>query len=401
MAEELITVEEALERVLKSKIELKVEQVNIKDAVGRVLAEEIHADRDFPPFDRVMMDGIAISFDQYKKGQREFSITGLQAAGTIQDKLIDTKACIEVMTGAIAPQNTDTVIPYESLQIKNGVAKITSEYITKGKNIHKKATDRKKDEKLIEVGVRITPAEVGVLATVGKYEISVFCQPSIAIISTGDELVDIEDVPEGHQIRKSNSLTLLGALREEGLEADLFHLKDNKEEVEEKLRNILKNYQVLLLTGGVSKGKKDYIPEVLSELKAKTLFHRVAQRPGKPIFFGETDTSVIFGFPGNPVSAFICFYKFFKTWYRSLFNENEIDSYVLLQEDIEFEPRLTYFVQVKLSSDNEGRLWALPVSGHGSGDLANLLKADGFIELPAEKSSFTKGSSYPLIRFRF
>ncbi|MGK7389053.1 MAG: molybdopterin molybdotransferase MoeA [Candidatus Cyclobacteriaceae bacterium M2_1C_046] len=400
-AEKLISVDEALHLVLKEQIKKRTETVELKRCMGKILAEDISADRDFPPFDRVMMDGIAIQYKKYEEGVRKFPVSALQPAGAEQAILEDNNTCIEVMTGSLLPKNTDTVIPYEKIKIENGVAIISGEGVEKGKNIHQKGNDRKKDEKLIIKDTKISAAEVGILATVGKSEVKVYQSPSIAVISTGDELVDVNQEPELHQIRKSNSWSLYGALVKEGLDADLFHLKDDRNEIKEKLKNILNNYQVLLLTGGVSKGKKDLIPEVLNELKVKTKFHRVAQRPGKPLFFGKRSEAVVFGFPGNPVSTFICFYKYFLKWYRSSYNLRALSSYAVLSEDIEFKPELTYFVQVKLSEGDEGRLMATPVPGHGSGDLANLLYADGFIELPGDKSSFNKGSVYPLINFRF
>lgn len=399
--ENLISVEEALEIVRKNNFLKDQETVEIKSCTGRILAEDILADRDFPPFDRVMMDGIAIAYQAYEKGIREFPIAALQPAGADKAVLEDEKNCIEVMTGAVLPENADTVIPYESLEIKMGKAVIVTDAQEKSKHVHKKGTDRKKGDLLVKKRAKITPAEVGILATVGKSLVKVYKKPSIAIISTGDELVDVDMVPEPHQIRKSNSLALCGALINEGLNADNFHFNDEKDEIFNKLKNILENYQVVLLTGGVSKGKKDYIPDVLAELKVKMLFHRVAQRPGKPLYFGTTKKAVVFGFPGNPVSTFICFYKYFLSWYRSAYGFSSLPSYAILNEDVEVKPALTYFLQVKLSTDEDGRLVAQPVPGKGSGDLANLVEADGFIELPADKSSFTKGSVYPLICFRF
>lgn len=399
--DKLISVEEALNFVLKEKLKKRTEEVGLRECMGKILAEDIYADRDFPPFDRVMMDGIAIQFKAYQEGEREFPVAALQSAGAEQARLEDNKKCIEVMTGSMLPINTDTIIPYEHIKIENGVAKIIIKNVEKGRHIHKKGTDRKKGDKLILKDTKISSAEVGVLATVGKTDMQVYQNPSIAIISTGDELVDVDEKPELHQIRKSNSWSLYGALKDEGLDADIFHLQDDKKEIKEKLGNILDHYQVLLLTGGVSKGKKDYIPEVLSELKVKTKFHRVAQRPGKPLFFGTGDDTLIFGFPGNPVSTFICFYKYFIKWYKSAYNLREISSYAVLSEDMEFKPELTYFMQVKLKEGEDGRLMATPVPGKGSGDLANLLHADAFIELPSDESSFNTGSVYPLIRFRF
>lgn len=398
--EKLISVDKALKLLLKESVKPSYEVVPLQDSINRILGEDISADRDFPPFDRVMMDGIAIKYESYEQGQREYKVTAFQPAGTIQNKLHDHEACIEVMTGSILPVEADTVIPYENVEINNGKVVINSDYIIQGHHIHKLGSDRKKGDLLLKKHSRITPAEVGVLATAGKHEVKVLESPKIAIVSTGDELVDVDVIPAAHQIRKSNVYSLLAALEDLKLSADVFHLRDDQKEIDEKLDNILSNYEVVMLSGGVSKGKKDFLPEALNKLKIKTKFHRVAQRPGKPMFFGTGKNTIVFGFPGNPVSTFVCCYRYFYSWFYKNYKITHSEICAMLEEDLEFSPSFTYFLTVKLSYDKEGHLCAKPIPGHGSGDLANLLNADGFLELPATKSSFKKGEVYPLIQFR-
>jgi len=208
----MITSEEAKHIILNSTQEFGVEEIPFIKCVGRILKETIVADRDFPPFNRVSMDGIAIDFNAFQKGQRVFKIEGIQPAGSAQISLQNSENCIEVMTGAVLPKNTNAVIRYEDVEIKNDVARIIINEVFDFQNIHEKGKDRKVGETLIEKNTIISAAEIGVFATVGKSTIKVAKQPKIMILSTGDELVDVNEKPEEHQIRRSNVFTLVAAL---------------------------------------------------------------------------------------------------------------------------------------------------------------------------------------------
>ena len=213
----MVSVEEATSIILSHLFIPTIEKVEISKAIGRILAQSIEADRDFPPFDRVSMDGIAIPFEAYQKGVRSFGIQDVQAAGRPQLKLTEASKCIEVMTGAMLPEGTDTVIRYEDLEIKNKLAVISTHEIIKGQNIHIRGIDARKKDKLLSAGLKICPAEVALFASIGKSHVEVYASPRVAIISTGDELVGIDEIPLAHQIRKSNSYALQAALGELGL----------------------------------------------------------------------------------------------------------------------------------------------------------------------------------------
>ena len=222
------------------------------------------------------------------------------------------------MTGAVVPFETDAVVMYEEVVIKDDIASL-KKIPVRGQNIHQRGSDHLKGDVLIEKNTKITPAEMGILATVGKNRVLVQKLPRVAIISTGNELVDVEQHPLIHQIRKSNSYSLFGALQELGITPMLLHIADDIDLLRQKLSYVMDEMDVLILSGGVSKGKFDYIPQVLSELGAEKIFHRVAQRPGKPFWFGVNDNSktLIFSFPGNPVSTYYNFYLYFKPWLLS------------------------------------------------------------------------------------
>ena len=246
----------------------------------------------------------------------------------------------------------------------------------------------------------ISPAEISVLATVGKDEVVVARQPKVMIISTGDELVEVESIPLNHQIRRSNVYALNALLKGWNLEADQVHLRDDKEQLKEKIAGIIENYDVCIFSGAVSKGKFDYLPEVLDSLGVIKKFHRVNQRPGKPFWFGKKDKKTFFAFPGNPVSTYLNCIKYFYPWYRKSMGLNYTnETMAVLEADFQFNPALTYFLQVEVLN-KEGVLYAKPIAGHGSGDLANLLECNAFLELPADRSSFKKGEAFPVLFYR-
>ena len=397
---ELTTVKDALHIILKSSEEFGIEEVDFINSVGRVLKEDIVADRDFPPFNRVSMDGIAIAAEAFNKGIRSFNIEGVQAAGSPQLTLQNTNNCIEAMTGAMLPKNTDVVIQYELLEIKNGIATVNLDAVKSFQNVHLKGLDRKEKDVLIPKNTLITPAEIGVFATVGKTRVKVAKQPKVMIVSTGNELVEVAKTPAEHQIRRSNVFALVSLLEKLNIKAKTAHILDDKKTLETKIASFLSEYDVLLFSGAVSKGKFDFIPEVLDNLGVEKLFHKVKQRPGKPFWFGKKGIKTVFAFPGNPVSTFVSCLKYFYPWYNKSVGLNfENGQEAILSEDFYFKPNLTYFLQVKLHQ-NEGKLIATPIAGKGSGDLANLVDADAFLELPDDSSNFTKGQVFPLIMYR-
>jgi molybdopterin molybdotransferase len=396
----MVTVGEASHIIFNHLTTRKEVVLDILDCRGKVLAESILADRDFPPFDRVSMDGIAIQFSAWQSGIRSFSIEGLQAAGQDQKQLRNGSNCIEVMTGAVLPGGCDTVIRYEDVRIEDKRATVETENIGPGQSIHKRSADARRNDTLLEPGLLLTPAEVALLASVGKSKVNVYAYPKAAIISTGDELVDIDQVPKNHQIRSSNTFALQSAMAEMGWQADRFHVEDDRLVMEQSLRKILGGCDVLILSGGVSKGKFDFVPGVLKQVGFEVLFHQVSQRPGKPFWFGKTSAGkVAFALPGNPVSTFMCFYKYIKPWILKSLGIQILPDYAILAEDFSFTPNLTYFLQVSVKKES-GRMMAYPVAGGGSGDFANLKNVTGFLELPLGKNVFNAGEVFPYLAFR-
>lgn len=392
----MITYDEAFRRVMLYTKDFGEETVPLLDSTNRVLAESIHADRDFPPFNRSTKDGIAINYATFEKNGNTFNIEGVLPAGVPQQKLLDINNCFEIMTGAVLPSNTDTVVMYEDVEIKDDVATVKS-VINEGQNIHFKGSDKKEGVALLDKGTLITPAEIGILASVGKLNVLVKKLPKICVISTGDELVPVAVKPLPHQIRTSNVISLQAALQNEKIVADHLHIADNKEILEEKLSEAVTKYNILLLSGGVSKGRFDFIPEVLEDLGVEKIFHKVLQRPGKPFWFGihESLKTAVFSFPGNPVSTFVNFHVYFKPWLKNSMGLFYSDKCVILKNEVQMpSSSLTLFHPVKIKWD-EGKLFATTIDNNGSGDLTCLTEADGFICLAAQELSYEKGALVP------
>jgi molybdopterin molybdotransferase len=397
----MISVEEAEKIIFEHILSQNTEGVMLQKTVGRVLAEDLVADRDFPPFNRVTMDGIAIHFDSFKNGQCVFEIENTQAAGAPALILTDKTHCIEVMTGAMLPEGCDTVIRYEDLKIADKKAEIQIQNIDYQQNTHKKGSDRKQNDVLILRGLKITAAEISTAATIGKATLKVVKKPTVAVISTGDELVDIPDTPLPYQIRRSNVYAIAALLDDAfKIEAQLFHFVDDKALIVKGLETILNDFDVVILSGAVSEGKFDFVPNALHDLGVQKLFHKVSQRPGKPFWFGKLDQkAVVFALPGNPVSTFMCACRYVLPFIEASMGLEPVRTSGVLLEDVIFKPDLTYFVPVKIISYHHAPI-VKALTGNGSGDLANLNEADGFLELPRDKTEFKAGESYPLIRYR-
>ncbi|MEA1785346.1 molybdopterin molybdotransferase MoeA [Arenibacter sp. GZD96] len=392
----MITFAKAYDHVLAAQRHYGTEEVPLFRALGRVLAEPVYADRDFPPFDRATKDGIAIAFKGLQHGS-QFRIVGVIAAGTAQGALNNMECCLEIMTGAVLPKNADTVVMYEDISIENDSV-ILHNIPEKGANVHYQGSDTKKGSVVLEANSKITAASIGVLASVGKASVLVKKVPKITLVSTGDELVEVDQIPLPHQIRKSNVHSLFALLGHEGITPNLRHMPDDKAVLRRELADALRESDLLLLSGGVSKGKFDFIPEILSELEVTKIFHGVLQKPGKPFWFGHHQASgkLIFSFPGNPVSTFVNYHVYFKDWLATSLGLAVPKGTVKLRESAKVSGSLTRFMGVKVQLE-DGVLWAWPINENGSGDLTSLVWVDGFVRLSPKEETYDKGSVVPFV----
>jgi molybdopterin molybdotransferase len=377
----MVSVEEAL-RIIK----MHMPQWGNESAA---LDENILADRDYPPFNRVMMDGIALSSALYREGKRSFKISGIVPAGAPQAILEDVTSCVEIMTGAPLPVGAHFVIPYEHLRIEDHIATITIEMDRPDMdNVHVKGSDCKKGDVLLHAGAGMNGPHWGIAASVGHMNLKAKRQPKILVISTGDELVPVSSTPLDHQIRTSNSYAIAASLKMFGhTDVEIAHLPDDVATIRDHYQSASKENDILIYSGGVSKGKFDHLPDVWKSSGVDEHFHGVTQRPGKPLWFGvdhQAKTAVL-GLPGNPVSSLVCLHKYFLSGKKI---------YAQLTSSIIFKKDLTYFVPVKISFDPLGILMATPLPMKNSGEFSALAGSDGFVELPKDKNEFKSGESF-------
>lgn len=391
----MITSKKAAEIVASQSRDYGVETVPYDVAVGRVLAEDLVADRDLPPFDRSTMDGIAIKYVDFARGQRAYRVVAVLAAGSSPDFQLKAGECVQIMTGAAVPDSADVIVPIEEVTLGREVATVNAESVSKNQFIHLRGNDAGAGEIIVRTRQIITPNVIPVAASVGKTQLVVARGPRIVVISTGDELVDVAAQPTPYQIRRSNRYAIQAALLP--YQTATLHVDDDPVLLREQLTTSLDEYDVVIMSGGVSKGKFDYIPTVLEDLSVEVLFHGVKQKPGKPLLFGVRGDTVVFALPGNPVSTTMCTHKYVLPWLRASLGLHVSDIYAILDNDVAFEPDLDYFLQVKLTISEEGELRARPIKHNGSGDYTSLAEANGFIELPRGKIHYNQGEVYRVI----
>lgn len=400
---DFVTVAEAEDIIGRNLKDYGVEEIPCHQALGRVLAENLYADRDLPPFNRATVDGIAIKSEAYHRGVRSFSIEQVQAAGEEPKDIDHKEGCIEIMTGAAVAGSLDTVIRYEDISIENSIAAIGEIPVFAGMNIHARGKDKRQSDLVAEAPTVISPELLGLAASIGRVRLKVKKLPRIVIISTGDEMVPPESTPTPYQLRRSNGLVIRSALEKYQIKADTLHLNDDKILIQNTLSTCLENYDILLMSGGVSMGKFDYVPTALESLGVEKLFHKVKQRPGKPFWLGSfRGKQLVFAFPGNPVSVFMCLNRYFLPWLeKSLGLSGPGYVRAMLDKDISFKPAIQYFIQVRLHISDKGLLMASPFDSNGSGDYSNLIYAQAFMELPSDREEFKKGELFRIWRYNY
>lgn len=398
----MLTTAEALQAVLANSAAARIEKIAADQATGRVLRETIVAERHQPPFDRVMMDGIAFAWSDYEAGKRQFPIQAMQAAGD-RALSLDRGHCIEIMTGAALPENANCIVPVERLTVADGEACIEDAYaVEKDRFIHPEGSDYRKGAHLLTAGTRISPLDIAIIASAGATAVDVSAKPVIRVISTGNELVPAGKTIEDHQVRMSNGPAIVSLLESHGYRDTRHdHIMDDVDSLRDRLREHLDEADVLILSGGVSMGKADYVPAVLSELGVEVVFHKVSQRPGKPMWFGiGPNEQRVFALPGNPVSALVCCRQYvISSLEKSSAVVQRAPEFAALASNVSFKPELTCFQPVKLVSSAAGQQLAMPVKTNTSGDFASLSGTDGYVELPSEQTEFSAGTPVFLHRW--
>jgi molybdopterin molybdotransferase len=401
---------EAAQRAIESHwAPAPIEQRPLDQCTGQILRQDVYAERDNPPFDRVCMDGIAINSAALTRGLRQFTVEAMQAAGSPPLNLQNGENAIEVMTGAILPGGTDCVIPMEQYDAAigaDGVGEVASlkDAVQSApfRNVQRRGEDSQPGVAMLKAGTRLRAPEIAVVASAGLANIAVSRQPNFMVVSTGDELIEPGQPIAAHQVRRSNAYAIVAALRTRGFEQiGNDHIADNEEALTDRLRQHLLTRDVLILSGGVSKGKFDLVPKVLKKIGVREVFYQVAQRPGMPMWFGVGPTGqVVFGLPGNPVATLVCLTRYvIPGALKAMALQPASQEQLALASPVTAGRAFTQFVTVTVQLDSKGRLTASPRRTNGPGDFLGLAGTDGFLELPAQPGGFPEGFVAPLYRW--
>jgi molybdopterin molybdotransferase len=382
---------------------LPIESLPVAQCAGAVLRENVYAERDQPPFDRASKHGIALASGAAVGGRRQFRLQATQAAGEPPLTLASPEHCIEIVAGAMLPAGCDCVVPVEGIRISAGSAQLEAAALaTPWNNVHRRASDQRQGALLLATGTVLHAPEIAVAASAGMARLRVSGQPSIIVISTGTELVEPGEPIAPHQIRRSNAYAVAAALRERGFQRVAEdHIDDDPVQLRARLGRHLRTHEVLVLSGGVSMGQRDLVPQALTELGLECILHGVAQRPGQPMWFGTTSEGrAVFALPGNPVSTLVCLSRYvLPALYAAMGVRSEGSERIALAAPLDWSEPLTGFMPVRVSHDEWGRPWATPCPTNGSGDFTSLALTDGFVELPPGPASLNKGFLTRLYRW--
>jgi len=393
----MITVDEALKIVLDNVAALGVERTSIVNALGRVLAEEIRSPRDIPGFDNSAMDGYAVRAADVEAASESSPVRLIVletvGAGVMPSLRVGARQAVRTMTGAPIADGADAIVPVERTRGTEAEIEILAP-AEKGTFVRPRGEDLKLGELVFSPGKVLSASDLGMLASLNRSMVDVYRRPRVAIVATGDELVDVDTVPSGAQVINSSAYALAAAVRETGGEPIMLKVaRDRPEEVRARLAEALA-FDVVLTTGGVSVGQFDHVKVVLDELGLRQLFHGVAQRPGRPLKFGTIGGRPIFGLPGNPVSTMVCFYLYVRPALRRMTSRSDLGLPRIMAQcasDIPTANNLTEFVRVTLSRRN-GEVYATPTGNQSSGVLSSLSRAHGLLIGPARERVLKAGS---------
>ncbi|MEO1856679.1 MAG: molybdopterin molybdotransferase MoeA [Rubritalea sp.] len=361
--------------------------ITLDQAFGKLLRRPVIADRNIPPFDRAMMDGIAI----HSSAQRgSLTIEAVQAAGLPALTLQSTNACLEVMTGAPVPIGCDCVVPIEEVTMTNGQATISAEYsYAPGNFIHKEASEHLAGDIMLEAGTELGAAELAIAASCGASTLYVSRTPQIHLITSGDEVIPPEGTPEPFQIRASHPIAIQSAIHSENLGTVTHtHIPDDELATRDALQHSIATADILILTGGVSKGKFDYIAPLLNEIASAAVFHGISQRPGKPFAYFESPIP-IFALPGNPLSVMACLARYVLPALKFHLGIPNGVKNLPLSTLAPLHPKLTQLLAGRIE---DGIIY--PSSPKNSGDYAAVLGCHGVIEIPSSTTARPAGAHY-------
>ncbi|MHB8941826.1 MAG: molybdopterin molybdotransferase MoeA [Desulfobacteria bacterium] len=393
----MLTYEEARQRILDRLSPLGVERIPLDAAAGRSLAGEVRAPGDLPPWDNSAMDGYAVRSEDCR-GEAVLAIAGYQTAGGPDAAAVPPGGAVRIMTGAPIPQKCDAVVPFEDAEERDGSVRVRVP-VHPRRHIRFRGEDVRAGERIIPEGTILRPPEISLLASFGRAMIPVYRKPRVAVLSTGDELVELGETAGAGKIVNSNSHALASAIVEAGGEPVLLGIaRDEREDLRTKLSEGLAA-DVLVTSAGVSAGDRDLVRDVLAELGVENVFWKVLVKPGGPTAFGVAGRKPVFSLPGNPVSSLITFEVFVRPALRRMAGSTDpvkIPVKAALAEPVKKNAGKTQFLRVRIESGEEGYV-ARTAGDQNSGILRTLVLADGIAVLPLERTDFAAGEKVDVL----
>ncbi|HEY2881952.1 MAG TPA: gephyrin-like molybdotransferase Glp [Pirellulales bacterium] len=407
----MLSVDEALGLVVQNAVAKSAREVALTEAQGLILAADIASDVDSPPHDKSMVDGYAVRTADFSSNQARLTVVEEITAGSLPTKSIVAGTCSRIMTGAELPNGADAVVMVERSRLDGNLMELHDDRLRAGQNIMRRGTSMRTGETVLRRGIELGPAEIGLLAEVGRTKIQVVPPPNVAILATGNELVSADKQPARGQIRNSNGPLLVAAAhRAGGTSIDLGIARDDAAALRQAIGTGL-NSDILVLSGGVSAGVLDLVPSVLAELGVQEVFHKIRMKPGKPLWFGvhspfplphsPLQSTLVFGLPGNPVSSLVCFELFVKPAIGRLsgrkFEPPHPTRPAVLSNEFQHRgDRPTYHPSI-LTEEHGGKFSVASTPWRGSADLRGFAGANALIVFPAGERRYQAGESIDVI----
>lgn len=389
------SVEDAIELVLEHAGRQPAVSVPLDQSLGLTLASDVQSDIDSPPFDKALMDGFAVRSEDLIQGKGTFAVVETLAAGAVSSTSLSKGAAARIMTGAPMPAGSDSVVMVErSTPGGPDRVQLDDPGFRRGQNVMLRATELTRDQLVLRAGDFLSPASLGLLATVGVSKPLVRGRVSISIISTGDEIVPVDSIPGPSQIRNSNESTLIALAQRHGaIPRPLGIVADRPDDLDAAIAKGLRS-DILVLSGGVSMGERDFVPDALKRHGVVEIFHKVELKPGKPVWFGRHEQGLVFGLPGNPVSVLVCFELFVATALRARLGRSRPQPqfrWARLASDFAYPTgRVTY--HPALVDEDEAGAVIKPLPWSGSPDLKALSHANALIVIPVNRQTFAEGT---------
>ena len=385
----MISVSEAKNLVLESAELLGIQAISLYDSTGFTLAEDIFSNIDVPSFNQSAMDGYGLKFEDLKE-TKSLSIIGKIPAGVFPDFKVAPNSAVRIFTGSQIPEGCDTVVVQEKVTVNSNQLFVNDEQLKKGMNIRLKGSQTKKGNLALKAGTKITPGASGFLAGLGFNEVKVFKTPKVCIINTGKELIKPGQSNEPSKVYESNSYSLNAALSEFNIKPQtIICIDDDEGTITESIKNNLSECDILIISGGVSVGDYDFVAKALDNCGVKCIFHKVKQKPGKPLYFGKINKTLIFGLPGNPAATLTCYYEYIMPAIKKMMGyDDDSETKVCLPLTTSFVKKagLTFFIKGKVVSNG-----VTPLNAQESYQMSSFAFADCIIQLDEDRTEYNEG----------